>query len=824
MKILSKILALIILVCAGFYGLFLAANMGKLNQPIKTILEYFLNVELVELRFQDSNLSSKGVIILSKAGKLLISDLNIHIGYSAGSFDFTIDPGKVCITNNKDELILDAKYFGKFTRSIFKNNYSNQLRFSEIVIPDLNDIHNKPYNNGHLTYTHHKSAQADDVAFDLNFDNSSLLQASNDQDSGKIKITGKNIPLASYTIFERIAPDNGLVEFFQKFVKNGHVREMNFLLDINRKILTKDSLIGKAKIQNLDFSYDPDLPLLKNMDIDIDVLDSDITFKINSAYSSDILLSQGLILMNWKGLAETELRITAKASGPATSLTDFITHQQHQEMNKANIDLRKIIGQADLDIDIAIPLKPGTKNIYNISANITKVSLSIFKNYVQLTTATIKGIFNGDEVLLHGTGKINNFNSDLDFVFNLTDKTKFSHKLDIKTHFKISNNPSDPRNKIAFISLLGGSSVLDFTYTNKDSKGFIAIDADITNLDLYFDKLGIRKKQNDKSKLVVTGAFTDPTRGQIDFSVSSKSGLKTTGTIHIDSNKATADIREIKHKKTDLSAKIVLNKDLFDANIHGKILDLSDADMLQFLEKERDGGSTKLALSIDKIRLKDNIWLDGVKAKFECDPLRCFSGYIDSKIGSRSLEVLLTAKQDKEEWLINCSNAGALLRGLDMYNSMRAGHLTLNLTTSRKEVKPGQIIPIHSGKFSFERFMLHDASTMTRMISLISLPGFIGMISGNKDIAFLGMTGDFSFQNNVLSITSSSANGPYFDFTLKGKIDTKKRFMDIYGHVNPELYGISSVVGSIPIIGRVFTGNKNHQGLVSKSYSLKEKY
>jgi hypothetical protein len=154
--------------------------------------------------------------------------------------------------------------------------------------------------------------------------------------------------------------------------------------------------------------------------------------------------------------------------------------------------------------------------------------------------STIKGIFNGDEVLLSGTGKINNFNSDLDFILNLTDKTKFSHKLDIKTHFKISNNPSDARNKIAFLSLLGGSSVLDFTYTNKDFKGIIAIDADITNLDLYFDKLGIRKKQNDKSNLVVTGTFTDPTKGEIDFSVSSKSGLKTTGTIHINSNKATA--------------------------------------------------------------------------------------------------------------------------------------------------------------------------------------------------------------------------------------------------------------------------------------------
>ena len=118
MRILSKILALIILIFASFYSLFLAANMGKLNQPIKTVLEYFLNIELVELNFQDNTLTSKEVIILSKNGKLLISGLKIHVGYSAGSFDFTMDPGRVCITNNNDELIVDAKYSGKFIKNI----------------------------------------------------------------------------------------------------------------------------------------------------------------------------------------------------------------------------------------------------------------------------------------------------------------------------------------------------------------------------------------------------------------------------------------------------------------------------------------------------------------------------------------------------------------------------------------------------------------------------------------------------------------------------------------------------------------------------------
>ena len=379
MRILSKILALIILVFASFYSLFLAADMGKLNQPIKTVLEYFFNIELVELNFQEGTLNSKEVIILSRNGKLLISGLKIHVGYSAGSFDFTMDPGRICITNNKDELILDAKYSGKFIKNILKNNHSTELNFSNIVILDLTDIHNKPYQNGLISYTHHKLEQTQHIAFDLNFDNSTYLRATSDQDSKKVKVTGKNIPLGSYTIFEKISPDNGLVKFFQEFIKDGYITEADFLLDINKEILAKDSIIGKAKVQKLDFSYDANLPLLKNMDVDIDIVDSNVTFKINNAYSSDISLYQGLILMNWQGLDNTELKITAKAHGPATGLTDFISSTQHQEMNKANIDLRKIIGQANLDIYIDIPLKPGTKNIYNISADITGVSLSIIK-------------------------------------------------------------------------------------------------------------------------------------------------------------------------------------------------------------------------------------------------------------------------------------------------------------------------------------------------------------------------------------------------------------------------------------------------------------
>jgi uncharacterized protein YhdP len=113
---------------------------------------------------------------------------------------------------------------------------------------------------------------------------------------------------------------------------------------------------------------------------------------------------------------------------------------------------------------------------------------------------------------------------------------------------------------------------------------------------------------------------------------------------------------------------------------------------------------------------------------------------------------------------------------------------------------------------------------MSRLVSFVSLPGFLNIISGNKDIVFSGMRGKFSFANEILSIQDSAAEGPYFDFTLKGNIDIKNRLIDIKGHVTPELYGISSVVGAIPLIGSIFTGNKKRGGLISGSYQVKDNY
>ena len=66
-------------------------------------------------------------------------------------------------------------------------------------------------------------------------------------------------------------------------------------------------------------------------------------FIINKANSTDILISNGLIYMDWKGQENTKLLITAKAQGPTRALTDFISINTHKALSQASIDLKKFM-------------------------------------------------------------------------------------------------------------------------------------------------------------------------------------------------------------------------------------------------------------------------------------------------------------------------------------------------------------------------------------------------------------------------------------------------------------------------------------------------
>ena len=134
---------------------------------------------------------------------------------------------------------------------------------------------------------------------------------------------------------------------------------------------------------------------------------------------------------------------------------------------------------------------------------------------------------------------------------------------------------------------------------------------------------------------------------------------------------------------------------------------------------------------------------------------------------------------------------------------MKAGIMLVILNTKRQEVKTGEIVPILDGTFTFRNFVVVDTPFLTRLVSFVSLPGLTNLITNNKDVIFKVMNGKFDYGKDIINITESAAEGPFFDFTLTGKINTLQHKIDIGGNVIPSMYGLSTLLKSIPVLGKV---------------------
>ena len=104
----------------------------------------------------------------------------------------------------------------------------------------------------------------------------------------------------------------------------------------------------------------------------------------------------------------------------------------------------------------------------------------------------------------------------------------------------------------------------NFEYININDEGRITVNSDLKNLDLYFDKLGIHKKQGEKSNFILNGILENPIKGKINFKVAGDNNLNINGLIDIDETTTKMILDKINHRQTELSSSILINKDNFD--------------------------------------------------------------------------------------------------------------------------------------------------------------------------------------------------------------------------------------------------------------------
>lgn len=848
MKIIIKLLIfnlfLVIFIATTTY----ATRSGYLNIPIKHGVEYYLRFNKIKAKINNLAIKNHQITIdyveiyenssLFRLENILINN-DLDLDYSNSYLNADINIGKFSVIQNGQECLnaeLKAIYNGYIAKNRMDLKVSIANLFYQYIDHDGSKIN---LGEGKINIIYNRHGQKIDYDLQAKFEENktATIRIKNDG-SLFADIAIKNLPITLYKPLYYLDPTDKLLVFLNDFIKDGVIESSQIRVNLSEQDLqtgnyNKDNISGTTRISNLKMLYNPDFPPLSRMEMDVIQKGLLTEFIIDQAYSSEILIRDGLILMDWKGLDDTALVVKAKGKGPIKSLTDFISPHTHKNLQKAAIDLTKFSNVAELDIKIFIPLKPGTVNDYDITVVIPKTDLAIFNDRIILQNAAISGKYNGDSLKLVGKGKINGFDSSLAFDQNFVDqdqdlahkerKEQFDHKLSITTDINVADGDKIPK-KFGFFTIVNGKARINFEYINLNDDGKILLDSDLKNLEFYFDKTGIHKMRGQKADLLLKGLLDSPTHGKIDFKLAGNNNLDVSGKIIIEDTQTEITIVNLNHKNTKLSGKIVSRAATSDVSVEGRMLDLSNMDMMQFLEKEKDAGNKKITLNIAKLKLKNNITADNFNLRLECDKTKCYNGKIVAQIDRELFEGTVKEEGLREKWVIQSGNSGELLKGIGAYDNMKGGNMLLVITTDRKQAETGEIIPVLNGTFEFERFALNKTSTLTKLISFVSLPGFFNMISGNHNITFAEMNGKFSFQNGILNVSDCKAVGVFLSFTMQGKIDTNRHKINLRGSATPALYGLTAAIGIVPVIGRLLTGDKYKAGLLSAPYQIKDSY
>jgi hypothetical protein len=641
-------------------------------------------------------------------------------------------------------------------------------------------------------------------------------------ESFEMKGNMKELPVDLHKLFHHIMPKDLTMQYIYDNISGARVKNGSWEINLPSEFfadfkMKPEYLNGKFNIENIALNYDPEFPTLQKINTELTLKGSILDFQISSAYSHNTKLENASIFLDWGAEEDGNLLIKADAKGPVSDLTDFMPKASLKSLQNSKIDLTKFAGTAISKVNITVSLSD-VQNKYDITTTINDAKLQIFNGNVILTNTKLSGLFDGKHLQIKGKCAINGMNSEIDFINNLEGKEEFDNILGIK----INLAKRDTGDLLPIYSFGEGKAVLDITYKDKNDISQILATSNLTNISFNIAKLGIHKAMGVKAALEIKGTSTSSDIFPIDINLHG-TNMNIVGQSVISPKITKLSFSKIISNDTNIKADIEIEPQAIRTKISGKLLDLSNVNMMQFLTKDKSDTAADIKVGIDVIRLKNDIYLDHFKLGMKCSRKKCSEGIMNANLGSKSIDFVLHPQEDHEEWNINITNAGAALKGFDMVNNIKSGELSMIIKTNINKAEAGKAIPIAEGNFSLKKFVTVDNKILTRLVSFVSLPGLMSAITNNKNISFTEMKGKFSYKDNVVNIYDGNATGAFLDLTIKGSIFTDEHKVKIKGTIIPSLYGINTIVNKIPVIGTIF-GGKHRKGIFSAPYSIEYKY
>lgn len=649
------------------------------------------------------------------------------------------------------------------------------------------------------------------------------IQASITAETAKLKLDD----LTKY--WPRYLGESGWIwckeSLFDGEAKNAKFK-FDFAYDKNKKNIVFKNLDGQVEAENATVLYLNGMPKIKNAYGLVTFTKDTININIDKGISDGVILTGGYVklydLDKYNNYAD--IRLIAESS--VTDVLKLIDNPPLNFVKEMNIPADKLSGQTTTDLSLKFELKDDLKPEevkVEVNADIKDVAIADIIKGKGLKSDELKLFVNNDYLKLSGKAEADGIPVDLVWQENFNQKSdKSNYKIIFKLDDEIKKKLGIETEILNSPYIEGYAIVTADISVSQTEQAKVSLSADIQNAAIDYSFLGFRKLYGSEGKITAEMIINKDKLESIPSFALSKPDFNLTGKISLnkDGSLKQVDIQKVRGPKTNARAQIEWTgtpKDrLIKINVSGNSYNLTP-----FFDRQNENDKKKQNLSTDTS--SDDDWENVTDTDINIAvnklwtnpkvPITNFAGAAKLRHGEgvheihlvgnygNSKEVKLKAdyspRPNNEYYLlINSNNAGSTFKVLRIYDNISGG----NLKIEGKRSKDKDFV----GHASIRDFNLHNTPVLAKVLSVASLTGIVGMLSG-EGIAFSHLDAPFEYKNKVLKVEDAKAFGNVLGITMSGTYNWNNEEIKGEGVIAPA-YSINSFLGKIPLVGNLLAG------------------
>jgi hypothetical protein len=620
---------------------------------------------------------------------------------------------------------------------------------------------------------------------------------------------------------------------------------MNMGIDIPREASADVIYLdGKAQITGADMTYRSGMPDLTGLHTSLafekDYLRADVTEGQSAGLEA---AGSRMIIRNSEFGPLVDLAIISEGNfGGAVALLDS---PPLGFLKKAGLNVTEAGGDVTASLSLKWRIPPENQSIrdvgginLNVTAEIINASMNGLPQGIELTASDMEASMSGGKLSLSGRGAFDGAPGQFNLFYDRAGDTE------LEIDMPKSDELTAAIGNVLNVDLLGSSEGTLQARREKGSELFVVnTRVDFVDAAINLDQFGLTKLPGEPAELI--GDFTardghlrEVTRLDLESEFLSING---TASFDEDGEFLGAYFGEVAWPGNDIR-EITIEQNGEGVIRVSAVAEFVDLTPLRRRESTGEGVALEIDLTANRFILDDRVDLSGnveLKTKEDGTGRAKFQGnlFLNGKpfmtestlranFGSSSGEVMegrgliggaeaslsiSPSEAGGHLMVLRSDNAGQVLKTLKVVDAIRSGKLYMVA-----EFHPGA--EDHATiDFELEDFRIIEAPTTVRMLSVLSLAGLYSLVEGDGTEFSLGYA-RVETKEDLQIIHQARASGAALAIDLVGVIMPKTRELEVSGALLP-IYGITTLIGNLPILGQILTG-VNKEGLLVTQFTI----